>query len=262
LNIIIFITPLKKEGDLEKLIDFYIEENKLLSEETVLHFTQDILKGLCAIHALSIIHRDIKPSSLFLKNNAIVIGDFGISMSLKSLARSDHPHKNSCTISYDAPEKITNTQALNESETKIESDSTYYKSDIWSLACVIYELFTLHKAYYGKNIQIVHDEIVNGRIREIEGSAILRSVLNKMFKKKPELRPSSHDMLIILDKLISQKNRAEIEIINETIYNNKNLDDDYKDKALNNGQYIVLNTMGKLNMTYVVQDLIENKRYI
>lgn len=50
-----------KDGDLSKLINFCREEERFLSEDQVLEFSRQILKGLSYLHEEKIIHRDVKP---------------------------------------------------------------------------------------------------------------------------------------------------------------------------------------------------------
>ena len=61
----------------------YISQNagKSIDRKIIYHFMKQILKGLKKIHGNGIIHRDIKPQNIFIKNNLIKIGDFGLATS-------------------------------------------------------------------------------------------------------------------------------------------------------------------------------------
>ena len=45
----------------------------------ILNYFLEILNGLQYLHSLNIIHRDIKPTNIYMLNNVIKIGDFGLS---------------------------------------------------------------------------------------------------------------------------------------------------------------------------------------
>ena len=235
-----------------RLIDFYIDEKKQFSEDLVLKFTMNILKGLAELHKLNIIHRDIKPKNLFLRNNQIVIGDLGVAVSLESVKQSDHMLKSGGTYFYMAPEVIGGYAG------NYDNDSIK-KTDIWSLACVIYELFTLKKAYEGNNLTIVNEMILNGRVPEIEGSVILRSLLNRMFKKMPQIRPSAEELLAIINELITEKNTADRNIIDNVIY--MTMGESCKPKTLNDGKFLITTTIGKQNMLSIAEDINDNQRF-
>ena len=60
----------------------YIEQysGKMIDRKIIYNFTTQILKGLVKIHSSGIIHRDIKPANIFIKNDQIKIGDFGMAI--------------------------------------------------------------------------------------------------------------------------------------------------------------------------------------
>ena len=85
---------------------------------------------------MKIIHRDLKPENIFMnKNMEIKIGDFGIS---KQLNKEYTLTKNKLGTEYYIAPEIIKEGKYNE------------KSDIWSLGCIIYELFNLRIYYIDK----------------------------------------------------------------------------------------------------------------
>ena len=60
----------------------YIEKyaGKMIDRKIIYNFTSRILKGLVKIHSSGIIHRDIKPANIFIQNDQIKIGDFGMAI--------------------------------------------------------------------------------------------------------------------------------------------------------------------------------------
>jgi serine/threonine protein kinase len=84
-----------------------------------------MLLALLYLHERKILHRDLKTQNIFIKNGQISLGDFGIAKVL------DHTRDfaNTCigTPYYMSPELFKNKPYS-------------YKSDVWALGCVIYEM--------------------------------------------------------------------------------------------------------------------------
>jgi len=96
---------------------------------------KQICIGIKEIHDKNIIHRDIKPENIFINEKIdIKIGDFGISKQLNSNKEYTKTIKQAGSIYYMAPE-ILMKGICNE------------KADMYSLGCIIYELFNLSKYY-------------------------------------------------------------------------------------------------------------------
>lgn len=55
------VTEYCEDGDLGKLLRFYAQEKLYLTEDQTLEFAMQIAKGLAELHAVNLIHKDIKP---------------------------------------------------------------------------------------------------------------------------------------------------------------------------------------------------------
>ena len=116
------------------------EDNKviLIKEDILYNIIKQICSGIKEIHDKNIVHRDLKPSNIFInKENEIKIGDFGISKQLNALKKTTITKKGAGTSSYIAPEIFKKSKYNN-------------KSDMYSLGCIIYELFTLNEYHTDK----------------------------------------------------------------------------------------------------------------
>ena len=106
-------------------------------EPLVRNFVRQILAGLNYLHERDIIHRDIKGANVLVDNKGVIkISDFGISKKveanlLSTAAPHGHPHRPSLqgSVYWMAPEVVKQT-------------SYTRKADIWSLGCLIVEMFT------------------------------------------------------------------------------------------------------------------------
>ena len=135
---------------LRALIDKNKKKNELIEEDILYNIIKQICLGIKEIHDKNIIHRDIKPENIFMNDNKdIKIGDFGISKYFGPNKDYLVTLKKAGSVFYTAPEIITNG-IYNE------------KADMFSLGCVIYELFHL-SVYYndklGKTIKKIDKEI-------------------------------------------------------------------------------------------------------
>ncbi|KAG2174456.1 hypothetical protein INT44_006719 [Umbelopsis vinacea] len=104
-------------------------------EPLVCSFVRQILKGLNYLHGRDIIHRDIKGANVLVDNKGgVKISDFGISkkveddMMLVSGASANRPSLQG-SVFWMAPEVVKQTQYTR-------------KADIWSLGCMVVEMFT------------------------------------------------------------------------------------------------------------------------
>jgi NIMA (never in mitosis gene a)-related kinase len=97
--------------------------------------------ALTHIHSQKILHRDLKTSNLFLTGEgSLMIGDFGISKVLEST--QEFAKTSLGTPFYLSPE-VCMGQRYD------------YKSDIWTLGCILYEMLTLHRPFEADSLSAV-----------------------------------------------------------------------------------------------------------
>ena len=111
-----------------------------LEESVVIGFFRQICEALQYLHERKILHRDLKSKNIFLsnQNSTIKLGDFGISRFLNSTTELAQTAIG--TPYYLSPEIC-------------ESKPYHFKSDIWALGCVLYELLTLQHPFEAKNMK-------------------------------------------------------------------------------------------------------------
>ena len=105
---------------------------KTMSVDHIKYITYEITKGLQYIHSRGVIHRDLKPLNILVNDNwDIKISDFGQSnVSTENINKDHDLTKFVTTRYYRAPELYLNYQ------------SNYTSSvDMWSMGCIIAELF-------------------------------------------------------------------------------------------------------------------------
>ncbi|XP_053185733.1 serine/threonine-protein kinase Nek1-like [Scomber japonicus] len=168
-------------GDLSKKIKS--QKGELFSEEQILDWFVQICLALKHIHDRNILHRDIKPQNIFLKDGTIQLGDFGIARVLNSTG------------------EVVTTQigtSLYLSPEICEHKPYNSKSDIWALGCVLHELCTLKLAVSILRMDL-ELKLIRGSYPPVSDhySQELCSLLAHLLKRDPTQRPS---VSRILDK--------------------------------------------------------------
>lgn len=91
----------------------------------------EIAEGLSYAHSLGIIHRDIKPENILLSDGHAVIGDFGVAQAVRVAGEDRVTAKG---IAVGTPDYMSPEQA--------SGDTVDPRTDVFSLACVVYEMLT------------------------------------------------------------------------------------------------------------------------
>ena len=154
--------------DLKKYID---EQNHLIDEKIIKDIIIQICLGLKEIHKNKLIHADLTPDNIFMdENKKIKIGDFSVSRILTTNKKFTKSQVGK--FHYFAPE--------------IEKGEEYNnKVDIYSLGCIIYELFTLNEYYnvkYENKNKNINIDIYNPKWQNL-----IDLTLNSDFNKRPTI---------------------------------------------------------------------------
>jgi NIMA (never in mitosis gene a)-related kinase len=116
------------------------------------------------------------------KNGIIKLGDFGIAKVLNKTA--DQAATIVGTPYYLSPEIITN-------------EPYNFKSDIWSLGVLLYEMCCLKPPFNGANIHMLAMQIVNGKVPPLPSvfSQQIQRLVNELIVRDPKLRPNVNQIL-------------------------------------------------------------------
>lgn len=136
-----YVMPLIEGGSLRARL----ERERQLPVPEAIRLGGEIADALAHAHAAGIVHRDVKPENVLLDETRALVTDFGISLALLHRNRMSGAERLTSgevrvgTVEYMSPE-----QAAGES-------SIDGRSDIYSLACVVYEMLAGMSPFAGAN---------------------------------------------------------------------------------------------------------------
>ncbi|KAL4510507.1 hypothetical protein ABPG72_004661 [Tetrahymena utriculariae] len=193
-DLLIIIMEYCEHGDLAFHIKRKKQKKEYFPEMLIVNWFYELALSIKYIHEKKILHRDIKTSNIFItKDGTIKIGDFGISKVLENTTSVANTVVG--TPYYMSPEVC-------------ESKPYTYKSDIWALGCVLYELCALEHAFESNNLLGLIFKIVQQNISDIPSfySKELNDLIHKLLNKNEQERPVINDILndISTQKLFKQ----------------------------------------------------------
>lgn len=210
-----FIMEYCNNGNLKKYIDSCISENDL-------KFMYEIIHGLHYLINKKIIHRDIKPTNIFIHNDTIKIGDFGFSKEI-----TENLHNTFCgSPLYMAPEVL-----------KYEKYDS--KADMWSLGITLYELLYKNHPFFDKNLsnnelikKIISDKNINIPKYENDLHLIIKNILIKDKKYRIEWNDLFKNDWYNNYKIVDEFELSFNEIFQENNKNSENINIDYQENFL------------------------------
>src|SRR5213596_3793530 len=136
----------------ESLRNKLTREQQLSIEETVRIATQ-VASALEYAHRHGVIHRDIKPENILLHEGEAVVADFGIALAVREAGgeRLTESGLSLGTPQYMSPEQATGGRALDA------------RSDVYSLAAVVYEMLAGEPPHTGPTVQAVIAKLLTER---------------------------------------------------------------------------------------------------
>eukprot|EP00375_Theileria_parva_P002550 XP_765230.1 hypothetical protein [Theileria parva strain Muguga] len=162
------------------------------SPERVIELFRQIMEALSYIHEKGIIHRDVKPSNIFLKfenDFTIKLGDFGLTAKLQqSKGKNTIVNENGVvgTLHYMAPEQS-------------ECDAYNQKVDIYSAGVVLFEMLSKPFQTFMERCEILSSFSTPNKqwpegFRERVDNRLFK-LLESMLNINPNKRPSASEIL-------------------------------------------------------------------
>ena len=188
-----------------KSLDKIIEEESPLEYPRIYVILSEIVSAISSIHKKSIIHRDLKPENVIIVKNdegseQAKLLDFGIAKS-KDITSLTKTGSVLGTIHYLAPEQI-------------QMGEITFKSDIYSLGVICYELVTGVKPFYAEEEEYILSKIISDKatspikLREDIPKDLNVIILN-MMEKDPKSRPEIEDIFEYFSSKLEGDNKRK-----------------------------------------------------
>jgi len=186
-----------------KTLKELIQQRGALDIKEAIFIMRQIISALAHAHTHNIIHRDIKPQNILVKDDGTIkIADFGIAMAMDAtqLTQVDSVMG---SVHYMAPECA-------------RGEIASVQSDVYSLGIVFYELLSGQVPFAAEvSVQVALKHMQNEfpSIRALNPS-IPQSIENIIFKatakQKSNRFESANDMLVSLDEALERKHEKKL----------------------------------------------------
>src|SRR3989454_5521191 len=122
-----------------------LNRERQLPLEDALRITRDVADALSYAHDHDVVHRDIKPENILFQAAHAVVSDFGIARAITAAAGGSLTATGIAigTPAYMSPEQASGGGPIDG------------RSDVYSLACVLYEMLAGEPPYTGASAQVV-----------------------------------------------------------------------------------------------------------
>ena len=185
-------------------LDEYLETHGAPPPELALPLLTSAAAGLGAVHAQGVVHRDVKPSNLFLdeESGELKLIDFGIALLPHAPEYRQRTHAVLGTPAYVSPEQLRGETA------------GLPASDIFSLGVVFYEVLAGRRPFRAGSVRTLLSRIAKNppvAPRKLNPTVPrpLSDLVLHMLSKSPEQRPPTGNA--VLEVLQSQQLLEEVE---------------------------------------------------
>ncbi len=180
-----YVMPLAEGESLRDRLD----REKQLPLEDALGIAREVADALSYAHARGIVHRDIKPENILLESGHAVVADFGIARAVSAVGddRLTATGMSVGTPRYMSPEQAAGDPDLDG------------RSDLYSLACVLYEMLAGQPPFTGATAANVVQQHMTAEARPVSQlrpavPPAIADVLARALAKNPADRfsPAAH----------------------------------------------------------------------
>ncbi len=160
-----------------------LKQEGALTIPTALRIGEDVAEALADAHKQNVIHRDVKPGNImFTPSSGLKVTDFGIARAVTgSISDLTQTGTVMGTATYFSPEQA-------------KGDFADYRTDIYSLGVVLFEMLAGKPPYYGDSPIAVAYQHVNEpspSLYEVTDGAVpqvLSNIVARLLAKQPENR--------------------------------------------------------------------------
>eukprot|EP00644_Phytophthora_capsici_P010418 jgi/Phyca11/548748/estExt2_Genewise1Plus.C_PHYCAscaffold_300061 len=171
-------------GDLKRQVRKANEKGVRFDERTIWRYFTQLCAAILYLHENRIMHRDLKPANIFLTLKGVVkVGDLGLGRYLSE--NTMEARSKVGTPLYMSPEVL-------------RGESYDWKSDVWSMGCILYELAMLRSPFKSEGLNLVglFQKINKGYYEPIPSvySDHLRTLAKRMISLTSSDRPTIQEV--------------------------------------------------------------------
>jgi TolB-like protein len=134
-----------------------LDREKQLPIAEAVRIACEVADGLNHAHRHGVIHRDVKPENILLSGGHAVIADFGIA---RAISEAGGNRLTETGIALGTPAYMSPEQGMGQ-------DELDGRSDLYSLACVLYEMLTGEPPFAGATTQAIMAKRMSGAIPSV-----------------------------------------------------------------------------------------------
>jgi len=181
------VMPCIRGGTLRERMDEMKRSGSHFDLQTVASYLSQVAGALSYAHSFGVVHRDVKPANLlFHQDGRLLLSDFGIAR-LRAMPSLTNVGSFLGTAEYASPEQIS-------------SNDIDYRTDIYSLGTILYELLTGSVPFTGSSpfavmTRKLHDPVPSIRISRPDLSTNIDAIVLRALARNPADRYQAATML-------------------------------------------------------------------